>query len=395
MAGSVTEAFREVDARDRYRCTSDVIGKTTPIEPVYLFCEAKLRDRARRFLAGFPGVVSYAVKANPESRVLRALDHSGLKNFDVASLAEVRALLTHSPDATLHFNNPVKAFEAIEESWRRYGVRSFALDEFSELDKIQRATEGDPGVLYTVRFKLPHVGAAYDFGSKFGATAGQAAELLQAIKRAGARAALTFHPGSQCTDPGIYARYIEAAAEIARTAGVTPEFVNVGGGFPEHYLDTRLPPLEEYFAVIEEAARRHFDGSVPLMCEPGRGMVASCVTLLTRIIHVRDCGRQLFLNDGVYGGMQEQSVIDLRFPARAWRGAQPINGRDSLYRVFGPTCDPIDKMSRPVILPRGLRPDDYVEFGLLGAYGSVTSTSFNGFRPGYYVDVIESPEFTD
>jgi len=394
MSGSVTGALREVDHRFRQRCAGEIIDKLHPLEPVYLYCEAQLRERAGRFMRGFPGLVSYAVKANPESRVLRTLQQCGLKHFDVASLAEIRAVLTHAPAARLHYNNPVKAYEAIEESYRRYGLRSFALDEFSELEKIRRATRGDPDVLYTVRFKLPHDGAAYDFGSKFGATTEQATALLRAIGQTGARAALTFHPGSQCTDPSMYARYIEQAALIIRQVEVKPEFVNVGGGFPEHYLDTGLPPLETYFEVIGAAANRYLRGAVPLMCEPGRGMVAGCVTLLTRIIHVRDCGRHLFLNDGVYGSMQEQSVIELRFPARAWRSGQPLHGPESNYQVFGPTCDPIDRMARPVILPRGLRAGDYVEFGLFGAYGSVTSTSFNGFQPGCYMDVVESTQFS-
>lgn len=365
-----------------------------PLEPAYLFCESRLRARAARFLAGFDGAVSYAVKANPEPRIIQTLASAGVANFDVASLDEVRTVLSHCPVARLHFNNPVKAIDAIERSYREHGVRSFALDEMSELQKIREATGSDPSVMYSVRFKLPHSGAAYDFGSKFGATSEQAITLLQSIAGMGASPAITFHPGSQCTDPAMYSQYLEAAAQICKKAGVEPQLVNVGGGFPEHYMGTGLPALEAYFREIGEAARRYFQQPVQLMCEPGRGLVAPAVSLLSRVIHVRDCGRSVFLNDGVYGGMQEQSIIDLRFPARIWRDGNLLRGDTTDYQLFGPTCDPVDRFARPVRLPRGLREGDYIELGLLGAYSSATATRFNGFSSSTYLDVLEGTDFS-
>ena len=392
MTGTITEALRNY-SRQAYTCTGGLIDARHPGEPVYLFCGDQLTRRAQRFLSGFNGAVSYAVKANPEPRILQTLIQAGMRHFDVASLEEIRSVLTLCPSANLHYNNPVKASEAILEAYQHHNVKSFALDEMSELEKIRRATAGDRDVCYTVRFKLAHNGAAYDFGSKFGATIEKAAELLQAVVALGARPALTFHPGSQCTDPTMYARYLEAAAEIAALSGVSPEFVNVGGGFPERYLDTRVPELEQYFEIIEQSVQRYFPQGMPVMCEPGRGLVASSTSLLTRVIHVRDCGHNVFVNDGVYGGMQEQSIVDLRFPARVWRGGRLLTGCDAQYRIFGPTCDPVDKLSREVGLPSGLREGDYIEFGLLGAYGSATSTSFNGFRSNDYVDVVVGTDF--
>ncbi len=395
MTGSVTEVLHQANRRQSYSCTGGLIESSKPLEPVYLFCAERLSRRAQRFQKGFQGTVSYAVKANPEARVLQTLVQSGLEHFDVASLEEIRNVLTLCPGAKLHYNNPIKASEAIAEAYQRHGVRSFAVDEQSELEKIRAATGGDSSVCYTVRFKLAHNGAAYDFGSKFGATIEQAAKLMRSIVAIGARAALTFHPGSQCGDPEMYSRYLRAAAQIIELSGVQPEFVNVGGGFPERYLDDPVPELEQYFEVITRAAQQYLPEGMPLICEPGRGMVASCVSLLTRVIHVRDCGHSVFVNDGVYGGMQEQSIVDLRVPARVWRGGQLLSGHDASYRIFGPTCDPVDKLSREVSLPGGLREGDYIEFGLLGAYGSVTATTFNGFRSGQYQDVVVGTNFSD
>ena len=372
-----------------YRDTPDVIRRVRPAEPVYLFSEERLRARARRFLRGFPGAVGYAVKANPEERVIRALYDQGIRHFDVASIGEVETLAGRYPEAQLHFNNPVKPFEAIEAAWRRFGVRSFALDERAELAKIRQATRHDPAVTCSVRFKLPHEGACYDFGSKFGAAPDYAARLLAGVAAVGARPALTFHPGSQCLEPSIYAKYLRTAAEIARAAGVEPVQVNVGGGFPEQYGGAGIPPLEDYFAAIAAAARRFFPCPPPLVCEPGRGMAAVSVSLLARIIHVREDNRTVFLNDGVYGGMQEQALIDLDLPVRVWRDGRPLRGRTRVCRLFGPTCDPTDRLRAEVPLPGPVQAGDYLEFGLLGAYASATATAFNGFQSSLYYTVQE------
>lgn len=389
MAGNLSLLRTGGEPETVYRNAADVIRRARPAEPVYLFSEERLRARALRFQRGFPGAVGYAVKANPEERVIRVLVDQGIRHFDVASIGEVEALAASYPGVQLHFNNPVKPFEAIEAAWRRFGVRSFALDERAELAKIRQATGHDPAVTCSVRFKLPHEGACYDFGSKFGAAPDYAARLLAGVAALGARPALTFHPGSQCLDPSMYAKYLRTAAEIARAAGVEPVQINVGGGFPEQYGGADAPPLEHYFSAIESAARQFFRRPPPLVCEPGRGMAAVSVSLLARIIHVREDNRTVFLNDGVYGGMQEQALIDLDLPARVWRDGRLLRGRTRVCRLFGPTCDPTDRLRAEVPLPGPVQAGDYLEFGLLGAYASATATAFNGFRSTVYYSVEE------
>lgn len=387
MTAGLTSAFRDASPLAQYRDCAEITREVKPLDPLYLFCAGQLAGRAGEFLAGFPGRVSYAVKANSEARVLTTLHGAGLRDFDVASLAETARVAEHCPGATLHFNNPVKPEAAVHEAYWRYGVRSFALDEMAELEKIWRCTGGDRNMTYSVRFKLDHASAAYDFGSKFGADECSASALLAEVRRRGARPALTFHPGSQCTDPKVYGRYIEAAAAISRQAGVALDQLNVGGGFAQPYRNTPVPALANYFDAIRASVAREFDDAVALICEPGRAMVAASATLLTRVVHVRADGQSLFLNDGVYGGLQEQTIVDLDFPVRVWRDGQLLSGAVSSYWVFGPTCDPVDRMSRPLWLPRDIRDGDYVEFGLLGAYGSATATRFNGFDSNCYVGV--------
>jgi ornithine decarboxylase len=368
---------------------SSVSRNLTLEEPCYLYSADQLQRQAARFLTGFPGVVSYAVKANPEPRVIRTLAQSGVQHFDVASPQEAKLIAGLAPQATLHYNNPIKAERAIELAYRECGVRSFAVDGTEELLKIRRVTGGDPNVMYSVRFCLSHASASYDFGSKFGATPEETVELLQLAASGGARLALTFHPGSQCTDPQAYARYIQVAAKIVERSGEKIEFLNVGGGFPEHYDRLDLSTLEDYFAVIEKAVATSFDSPPRLMCEPGRAMVASCISLMTSIIHVRPQEGSVFLNDGVYGSFQEQVLINLHLPLRVWRNGVELGGDCVPYTVFGPTCDPVDRLPYKIELPRDIKEGDHVEFGLLGAYGSATSTTFNGFPLAQYVSVEE------
>lgn len=376
-------------APSRYRDSAEVTKYLRPEDPVYLFSTDALQKRANAFLTHFPGSVSYAVKANPEARVIDTLSKAGIRHFDVASIEEVRLISQLCPDAEMHFNNPIKADHAIAEAWRSHGVRSFVIDEARELEKVRRLTESDPNVVYTVRFTLDHAGAVYDFGSKFGAARSQAVELLRHLKKLGAHTAITFHPGSQCTDADRYDLYLEAAAYTIAESGTQPRFVNVGGGFPEYYLGTDLPVLTRYFDVISNAMRNYFETTLPLICEPGRGMVGSCASLLTRVVHVRSCQETLFINDGIYGGLQEQTLVKLDLPVRVWRQGQPVHGPMQRFTVFGPTCDPFDKLPRPIELPRDIEAGDYIEFGLLGAYGSATTTRFNGFESSAYIDVAE------
>ncbi len=161
----------------------------------------------------------------------------------------------------------------------------------------------------TVRFKLPVQGAAYNFGAKFGATADKAVELLQQVAEAGFIPSLTFHPGTQCTDPMAWDAYIRKAAWIAAEAGVTIARLNVGGGFPSHRLADVAPQLDEIFALIDRVADEAFGADRPaLVCEPGRGLVAESYSFAVRVKAIRD-GEHVFMNDGIYGGLAELPLI--------------------------------------------------------------------------------------
>lgn len=357
---------------------AEYLRANEPEAPVLFFAPAVLQDSAHRFIAGFPGLVTYAVKSNPGEEVVENLAAAGVRGFDVASPAEIRLLRRLAPDACLHYNNPVRTRAEIAEAVA-LGVRSFSVDSESELAKLDALAPA--GAEVSVRFKLPVAGAAYDFGAKFGATEAQAAALLGRAAAAGFAPSLTFHPGTQCTDPAAWEAYVAAAARIAAAAGVRLARLNVGGGFPAHRRAGAPPALAPIFAAIGRAAAAAF--ALPdrpaLLCEPGRALVAESMTLATRVRALRD-GAHVFLNDGIYGALSELALIGTidRIAVLAPDGHRR-SGRGEERIVFGPTCDSMDRLPGTLALPADLAEGDFVLFHGLGAYSTATATRFNGF----------------
>lgn len=378
-----------------YPNSAAVISGLRPDDPVYCFCPAEAHRTAVLYQEGFSGRVAYAVKANATPSIISTLSQSGIDLFDVASLNEIELLRSLAPAAGLLYDNPVKSRTEIERAYAKFGVRSFALDDVIELYKLHDIIRGDNSVQLTVRFKLNRVTASQDLSSKFGATRDHAAKLLNEVAKLGYRPALTFHPGSQCKEAPAYGEHIRAAAAIAKDAGVEIEMLNVGGGFPVPYSSSSVPPLRDYFEVIDRTFREDFDpGKCQLVCEPGRGLVASSVSLITRVKHRRN-DHALFLNDGIYGGLLEQFMFKVTMPMRAYRDGRELDGPLSEFDIFGPTCDATDHLPLKPMLPEQVREGDWVEFGMMGAYGSSTATRFNGFVSERYVQVQEGFPLTD
>lgn len=357
---------------------AQIIRALAPDHPVMVFAPAALRATARRFLDGFPGLVTYAVKANPDRAVIRALVAEGVAGFDVASPWEIDWIGRLAPGAARHYHNPVRSRAEIAHA-RAAGIRCWSVDSRSELDKLFAALPA-AGHEIAVRFKLPVAGAAYDFGAKFGAPPEVAADLLRAVQDRGHLPSLTFHPGTQCGDPQAWRVYIATAARIAAASGVRPRRLNLGGGFPSHRVAAVTPDLTAIFDAIRAACRDAFGAMAPaLVCEPGRGLCADAFSLVTRVKALRD-GRDVFLNDGVYGGLTELPLIGNldRIEVLSPRGL-PRRGPIQPRPAFGPTCDSIDRLPGELPLPATLREGDYVIFHGAGAYSTVTNTRFNGF----------------
>ena len=361
------------------------LARHQPDHPVMFLAPDALQTTARRFLEGFAGLVTYAVKANARAEVLANLDAAGIGGFDVASPQEMAAVRALNEHAVLHYNNPVRSPAEVAAGIAA-GVASWSVDEAGELDKLHAVPRHAE---VAVRFALPVVGAAYDFGEKFGASPEEAARLLAVVADRGFAPALSFHPGTQCSDPGAWVAYIAKAAGIAQRAGVRIARLNVGGGFAAN-RGGAAPDLEAVFAAIRQEVDRAFAGQVPdLMCEPGRAMVAEGFSLATRVKSLRSGGDVVYLNDGIYGGLTD--LRDMGLSGRV-RVVGPLGERRSGQMVsrvvFGPTCDSLDRLPDGLMLPADTRAGDYVLFDGMGAYSIAMSTGFNGYGVDDVVTVL-------
>ena len=371
----LTEGHR---AKTIWENPADIIRALQPENPVMAFAPTVVQERARQFIDGFPGMVTYAVKSNPDEAVIQNLVAAGVKGFDVASPFEIDLITRLAPLAARHYHNPVRSRAEIAHAVKA-GVKAWSVDSMSELEKLFEQVPPEDCEI-SPRFKLPVLGAAYDFGSKFGASPELAAEMLRRVADRGYIASLTFHPGTQCVDPAAWETYIRTAREICDMAGLTARRLNVGGGFPSWRVHGVEPDLNAIFQRIGDTTREVFPENAPaLVCEPGRGICGDAFSLITRVKAIRD-GESVFLNDGVYGGLTELPLIGNldRIEVLTPQGTVR-RGRVRPRPVFGPTCDSVDRLPGELPLPATLREGDYVIFHGAGAYSTVTNTRFNGF----------------
>jgi ornithine decarboxylase len=357
------------------------IVKTRPVHPVTLLRPHAARRAARFFAEHFPGRSLYAVKANPSPDLLHLLWDEGVTHYDVASIGEVRLVREILPQAELCFMHPVKAEEVIAESYFTHGVRTFSLDSLEELDKIIRApaTDGvaasDLNLLVRIRVSSDH--ARLSLAAKFGADPAEVKAILMAARQAADALGICFHVGSQAMTPAAYSEAMGRVRDAIVEAAVTVDIVDVGGGFPSWYPGMEPPPLEAYFAVIHNAFEAlPISYSAELWCEPGRALCAEYASLVVRVEKRR--GDELYINDGAYGALFDAAHIGWRYPVRLLRETQS-KVREMPFSFYGPTCDDLDHMAGPFSLPGDVGPGDYLEIGMLGAYGSAMRTAFNGF----------------
>jgi ornithine decarboxylase len=352
-----------------------------PVQPVTLLRPHAARRAARFFVEKFPGRSLYAVKANPSPDLLRILWDEGVTYYDVASIGEVRLVHEVLPEAVLCFMHPVKAEEAIAEAYFDHGVRTFSLDTIEELEKIVRATSkngmaaSDLNLLVRIRVSSDH--AKLSLAAKFGADPQDVSALLMAARQAADALGICFHVGSQAMTPAAFAEAMALVRQAIVDAAITVDIVDVGGGFPSSYPGMEPPPLETYFSVIHQTFEAlPISYSAELWCEPGRALCAEYASVLVRVEKRR--GDELYINDGAYGALFDAAHIGWRYPVRLIRDDRS-RVRPMQFSFYGPTCDDLDRMAGPFELPGDIRSGDYIEIGMLGAYGCAMRTQFNGF----------------
>ncbi len=397
------QALGYVPSGPVFYTVDDVAKSLKPEAPVQCVFPESVRGQAQKFTSLFPGSVLYAVKCNPGPEFLRHMHAAGVRHFDVASLEEVRLVRGLFKNAHMHFMHPVKSREAIRLAYKM-GVRTFSLDTAAELIKILEETKSAKDLKLFVRLAVSGNAAAYDLSGKFGAAPSSAANLLRHTRKVAHKVGVCFHVGSQCMDPAAYRAAIERASAVITKAKVKIDVLDVGGGFPATYPGMTPPPLESYMDAVISAAQPLVEQGVELWCEPGRAMVAAGASMLVRV-NLRK-GRRLYINDGTYGSLFDAGALNWRYPVRLVRplvktgkNSNDPNSRAPSEKMvpfsfYGPTCDNLDKMKGPFLLPEDTQEGDWIEIGMLGAYGAAMQTRFNGFHASVAATVWpEAPSF--
>ncbi len=376
-----------------------VVRASAPEQPAILNRPHAAARAARFFVEKFPGKSLYAVKANPSADLIRILWDSGVTHYDVASIAEVRLVRETLPEAVLCFMHPVKAPAAIREAYHTYGVRVFSLDSIEELEKIKAATADADGnvpedLTLCVRLRVSSEYSELSLASKFGCDLTNAAELLQATRQVADSLGVCFHVGSQSMSPHAYVQALERVRAAIVDASVLVDIIDVGGGFPSIYPGMEPPPLEDYFGVIDRTYESlPVSYSAELWCEPGRALCAEYNSMIVRVERRR--GAELYINDGAYGALFDAAHVGWRFPVRVLRDevANDVETEIEMepFSFYGPTCDDMDHMEGPFELPVDMKVGDYIEIGMLGAYGAAMKTAFNGFGATEVFEVTDEP----
>lgn len=370
--------FRYDTQETVYPSVDTAIQQLCPDIPTYTLDRSLITSLGRNFMVQFPGRSLFAVKTNPHEAVIQSLMQGGIRDFDVASLAEIELVRRASHDSNLYYMHTVKSPEMIERAYCDYGVRTFALDHMDELNKILEATGYAEDLSLFVRIALPkNAHAAIDFSDKFGAHYTDAITLLRTVRKHTNRLGLCFHVGTQIEDASSFGNAINHVKRLIHDSGITLEMLDVGGGFPVFY-DRDVPNISNCIDVINTALKHAGLDHLELLAEPGRCLVAEAGSLVVRVELRRD--DLLYINDGTYGGLFDAGpLLNTAFPMTAHRLKGTFSKELKPYRLAGPTCDSLDMMTGPYLLPEDIRMGDYIEIRNIGAYSYALRSGFNGF----------------
>jgi ornithine decarboxylase len=352
--------------------------------PFLIIDTAIVREKLRRFRAAMPRVrPHYAVKANPDRRVVKALAQEGA-GFEIASTAELDLLLSLGvPAGEVFFSNPMRSREADSYAAAK-GVRWFVIDS---VDELRRMHGVDPTAQLYLRIATPNIGSDWPLSGKFGAGAGDTREIIATATKLGADlAGVTFHAGSQCRNPENWRVGIEKARTLfdAMTkTGLKPRLLDIGGGFPVRHVKP-IPCIEVIGEVVNEALKA-FPEDVQVIAEPGRYLVSDAGYFVCRVLGTATRGgkRWIHWDAGLFGGVIE-TTEGLKYKIRTDR-----SGPDIAWNVAGPTCDSVDVVMREEPLPSDLQEGDFIYLRNAGAYTTAYASEFNGF-PLPEVRVFES-----
>ncbi len=379
----------------KFKSVEQITSQLKPEKPIYCIRKNPIRSAVNYFNKNFPGKILYAVKTNPHPAVIQTIIDSGIKQFDVASIEEIKSIRNFSQTAKCSYMHTVKSRESIKEAYFNFGVKTFSLDTKDELIKIIESTRNAKDLELFVRVAVSNEHAEIDLSKKFGALSSEAAGLLRLAKQHAKKIGLSFHVGSQCMHPISYSKGISEIGNIIKKTKIIPNYINVGGGFPTIYPDLIPQSMDNYFNEIKKGLDNLKLEKLPeIICEPGRALVAESGSTIVRV-NLRK-KQKLYINDGTYGTLFDAGTPNIVFPSKMIKenSNKIISKKLTAFDFFGPTCDSMDYMKGPFLLPNNIKENDYIELGQLGAYGLTFRTQFNGYYSNEIFEVEDKPIMT-
>jgi len=374
----------------KFTDVNKLVNNLKPDYPVYCIRPESIKISTQFFKKNFPGKVLYAVKTNPNKEVLKHIIKNGIENFDAASINEIKLIRNLKSDAHIYFMHTVKSRNDISEAYFNLGIKDFALDTKDELIKILETTNYAKDLTLYVRISISNEHAEIDLSRKFGAHASEALGLVRLCKEHANKIGISFHVGSQCMHKISFARAICEVGNIIKKTKIIPDIINVGGGFPSIYPDLNPEPLDDYLNEIKSSiAKLNLPTSPELICEPGRAIVAESGSTIVKV-NLRK-KQKLYINDGTYGTLFDAGVPNFILPSRVVLSGKTQSKKLTAFSFYGPTCDSMDYMKGPFLLPNNIKEGDYIELGQLGAYGLTFRTKFNGFYSDEIFELADQP----
>ena len=374
----------------KFTSVNELVNTLKPEDPVYCIRPESVKRSVDFFKNNFPGRVLYAVKTNPNEKIIKIIINNGIKNFDVASINEIKLIRKIDSKVKVCFMHTVKSKENIREAYFQYNVKDFALDSKDELLKILESTNNAKDLNLYVRIAVSNEHAEIDLSRKFGALPSEALGLLRLCKEHGKKVGLSFHVGSQCMHKISFSKGIAEIGNIIKKTKIVPDVINVGGGFPSIYPDLIPEPLENYMSEIKEGLKNLKLEKMPdILCEPGRALVAESGSTIVKVLLKKK--QKLYINDGTYGSLFDAGVPNFILPSRMITNGRIVSKKLTAFNFYGPTCDSLDYMKGPFLLPNNIKEGDYIELGQLGAYGTTFRTKFNGFYSDEIYQVDDKP----
>ena len=377
----------------KFKDVNELVNTLKPDYPVYCIRTESIKISTEFFKKKFPGKVLYAVKTNPNEKVLKEIISNGIKNFDVASINEIKLIKKLKSDSKLFFMHTVKTPKDIAEAYFEFGVRDFALDSKDELQKILDSTKQAKDLNLYVRIAISNEHAEIDLSRKFGALPNEALGLVRLCKQHSKKLGISFHVGSQCMHKISYSKGIGEVGNIIKKTKIIPDIINIGGGFPAIYPDLNPEPLSNYIEEIKKSFSSLKLPKMPeLFCEPGRAIVAESGSTIVKVMLRKK--QNLYINDGTYGTLFDAGAPNFVFPSKMISNGRVQSKKLTSFSFFGPTCDSLDYMKGPFLLPNNIKEGDYIELGQLGAYGLTFRTKFNGFYSDEIYELNDKPIMT-